>query len=360
MKICIVTYDEYINIPYVQKYEELLKKHNIEYDIILWNRSEESTEVFDRDNSVYIFRSKTKKSKLSKVVPFVKWRKFVLGIIRKNKYDRLIILTTIPAVLISRCLINRYVKRFVFDIRDYTYENNKMYKMIVNKLIRASYITTISSQGFYKWLNRYDNILINHNISNSEMNEKECGDISKKANLTIGFVGGIRYMEENIAIINQLKNNKCLNMLYVGKVHPGNDIQLYCQENNITNVYFKPRYVNKDKPKIYKEIDIINSLYGAKSLEVTTALPNKLYDCVIFKKPIMVSSNTYLEEVVKKYKLGFSIDINKDDITSEINKYLSTFDKKEFIKGCNEFLNNVLLEEKLFFKRIEPFFLDSN
>ena len=48
---------------------------------------------------------------------------------------------------------------------------------------------------------------------------------------------------------------------------------------------FKGEFKNEDKPEIYREIDFINAIYGNKSLEVTTALPNRLYDGILFKKP---------------------------------------------------------------------------
>ncbi len=41
---------------------------------------------------------------------------------------------------------------------------------------------------------------------------------------------------------------------------------------------------------------MINSIYGNDSLEVTTALPNRLYEACMFKKPIISSRDTYLGE----------------------------------------------------------------
>ena len=82
------------------------------------------------------------------------------------------------------------------------------------------------------------------------------------------------------------------------------DLEGYCKRNNIKNVVFKGEFKNEDKPEIYREIDFINAIYGNKSLEVTTALPNRLYDGILFKKPIIASKGTYLGEVIKKY--GFN------------------------------------------------------
>ena len=66
-------------------------------------------------------------------------------------------------------------------------------------------------------------------------------------------------------------------------------------------LHFEGVYQNKEKPDIYKKIDLINAVYGNESLIVTTSLPNKLYDCIVFKRPIIVHSGTYLSEIVNEY-----------------------------------------------------------
>lgn len=356
MRICIVTYDEYANIPYICKYETLLKKYNINYDIVLWNRTNQGNKKAKHVNNIYEFSSETRKSKLSKVVPFIKWRRFLLKILRKNRYDKLIIVTTIPGVLISKYLFKNYRDKYLFDIRDYTYEGFNLYKNVVDKLVEYSSITSISSEGFMQWLKPNSKVVLNHNISNESTETSKICSLKNIKKLTIGFVGGIRYFNENIAIINSLKNNDKFVVSYIGKVHPGNDLQEYCSENNINNVLFGQRFKNEEKPIIYKNIDIINAVYGSNSLEVKTALPNKLYDCIIFKKPIIVSKGTYLEKIVKKYKLGFSVDIKKDNILDEINTYIDNFNENVFLEGCNKYLNKVMQEENNFINRVEEFF----
>lgn len=355
LRVCIITYDEYINIPFIMKYEDILKQKDIPYDVIFWDRRNNNLGQSYLQKNHYIFKSITKKSKISKIVPFLKWRNFVFKILKKNKYDKLIIITTIPGLLIQGYLINKYREKYLLDIRDFTYENFRFYKEMVMNLIKHSEITMISSEGFKNWLKISDKICLTHNISNIEKESKiENIDINKN-NIVIGFVGGIRFYNENCKLINALKDKYNIQLLYVGKVHPGIYLENYCKLHNIGNVLFEPAYTNDEKPGIYEKIDIINAVYGANTQVVKTALPNKLYDCILFKKPIMVSKGTYLSEIVEKYHLGFSVDIDQNDIYDSLISYLDKFDSNKFLNGCKNYKEVVIKEEKYAKDRIENF-----
>lgn len=352
-RICIVTYDEYINIPYIQKYECILRNNQIEYDIILWDRRNETVE---KNENHYVFKYKTQKSKLSKLIPFFKWRKFALKVLKSRNYDKIIVLTTIPAVLISTYLLSG--KKYLLDIRDYTYEYIPFFKGIEDKLIFNSALTTISSKGFFEWIKAADNVKVTHNISNIDKETEPHFTWNKQKVIRIGFIGGIRYEYENKRIIDQLKNNLKVELHYIGKTHPGIRLREYCKVQNIENVYFGEAYMNKDKPLIYQSIDIINAVYGSATKVVTTALPNKLYDCILFKKPIIVSSGTYLANVVEKYHIGFSIDIEKDDIWKSLNEYINLFNEDEFLEGCEKLKRLVIKEEEDVNLAIKQFILE--
>lgn len=354
MKVCIVTYDEYINIPYISKYERLLQQYKIEYDVILWDRRNALAKDTMPEN-YFVFKSKIKKSKVSKVIPFYKWKKFTLNILETINYDKVIVLTTLPAILISKFLLNRYHDMFLLDIRDFTYENLNLYKKWVDKLVSESAMTFISSEGFKSWLSDSKKLNLTHNISNIEK-EKQITQLKlNKSNLVIGFVGGIRYYKENCKIINNLKNRLNIQMLYVGKTHAGIELEKYCEKRNIYNVSFRPAYLNEEKPSIYEDIDFINSIYGSGNQVVKTALPNKLYDCILFKKPIIVSTGTYLAKIVNEYNLGFDVDIDKNNLYVKLLEFVEEFDDQLFLEGCNALRNKVLQEEKYAEKKFIEF-----
>lgn len=137
------------------------------------------------------------------------------------------------------------------------------------------------------------------------------------------------------------------------------DLEGYCKRNNIKNVVFKGEFKNEDKPEIYRKIDFINAIYGNKSLEVTTALPNRLYDGILFKKPIIASKGTYLGEVVDKYKLGIVVNVNdmEELVMNQINMYIRDFNNIDFFIGCNLFSKDVFREQSIFMNKIKVFIL---
>ena len=102
-------------------------------------------------------------------------------------------------------------------------------------------------------------------------------------------------------------------------------------------------------------IDIINSIYSLNSQEVQPAIPNRLYDAALFKKPIITAKGTYLSEIVEEYKLGFCIDIFNDDIKKCLNEYINSFDPQKFTKNCNKFLDEVYRDEENCNERVTKF-----
>lgn len=337
MRYLIVTYDDYFNIPYIRFYEDYLKKHHHAYDIVLWNRSRQQVNI----PNAYVFTGRDHPSKLGKIAPFLKWRNFVLALLKNQKYDRLIILTTMPAVLLADKLLGEYRNRFWFDIRDFTYENIPFYKKLVGKLVHAATAVSISSPAFRTFLPESDKIHLTHNISNQDAAQAHCSlDVNTKP-IHIGFVGGIQFEQQNKLLLQQFANNPNYHLKYVGKSHLGCDLEPFCQKRGIQNAEFHPAFTNDQKPAIYQDIQLINCVYGNHNQVVRLLLPNRLYDCVLFKKPIIVSKGTYLEQVITQYHLGLAVDVENDNVVQAVTAYLENFDRIAFEAGCCQFLARV-------------------
>ena len=54
--------------------------------------------------------------------------------------------------LFKRFLERSYKDKFILNIRDYFFENNKLIKYRMKKIVDASRLTTLSSEGFLKFL----------------------------------------------------------------------------------------------------------------------------------------------------------------------------------------------------------------
>lgn len=354
MKVLIVDTVSYDRAPYLKYYIDACEEKKVDYDLFLWNRNQ--TGGLTKNGNIYTMNSICPfgGSKLKKIIPMLRYRNALMKVMKRNQYTHLVLINTLAPVMISNYVLKHYNQKYILDIRDYTYERIKKYKDIETKLIEHSYFTTISSRGFLHFITPSNKIIVNHNISNLDKIE-DTVTLNKNEKITIGFVGSVRYPEVNKALIKAVKDNSQYVLEYVGPEVDGCNLDEFCRKNNVKNVVFKGKFLNDQKPEIYKNIDMINSLYGDFSLEVTTAIPNRYYDALIFKKPIITSKKTYLGELVERKFVGISIDIEKEDFSSSLNDFLKKFDADTFIINCNRELQSIVKEQKQFQQHIASF-----
>jgi glycosyltransferase involved in cell wall biosynthesis len=354
MKVLIVDTVSYNRAPYLQYYIDACEEKKVDYDLFLWNR--DRTGGLQKDGNIYTMNSICPfgGSKFKKIIPMLRYRNALLKVIKKNQYTHLVLINTLAPVMISSYVLKYYDQKYILDIRDYTYEKIKKYKAIETQLIDHSYFTTVSSRGFLQFVTPSDKIVINHNISNLDKIEDDV-TLDKNKKITIGFVGSVRYPEVNQKLITAVQNDPRYILEYVGPEVDGCNLEGFCKEHGIKNVIFKGKFSNGQKPEIYKHIDMINSLYGDFSLEVTTAVPNRYYDALIFKKPIIASKGTYLGELVEENSVGIVVDIKKDNLQKRIENYLDSFNVKGFSYNCNKSLEKCINEQHRFEKNVLRF-----
>ena len=361
MKIGIVCFWDRAATPYLEKYERMLEAKGLDYEVIFWNRTGVQREQLVSKELEVVNECST--NSLHKILDFISWRSRIIGILKRKKYDFLIILTTYPAVLLSGYLKRHYKNQYIFDIRDYSMEKNLPFRNIVNKLIDKSMFTTISSKGYMRWLKPSDKIIPNHNITYYEENYEKNIKLKSSDKLNFTFVGNVRLDKQTKAALLNLKNSNRYVSGFVGRILPMCNILKLCRDNNIENVYFEGQFTNKDKQTIYRNIDLINAIYANDDKKIrladSTPLPNRVYDAAIFKCPIVASKGTYLAELIDEYYLGFSVNGFDNDIEKQFDMFIETFDEKMFREGCKRFLKTVLEEEKIFmnkfYKVIENF-----
>lgn len=119
-KICIVTMGNIYLVPYLQTYTN---KINSPISIIYWDRA--NLNETDDKNTLYRFQHGFK-SKVEKVQGYLKYRSFVKKILSEQNYDIVIFLQTLSGLLLSDFLLKKYKNKYIIDVRDYTYEHNKV------------------------------------------------------------------------------------------------------------------------------------------------------------------------------------------------------------------------------------------
>lgn len=358
MKILIVDTVSFNRAPYLKWYIDACKKNNVDFDLFLWDRTK--TSHLEKDGNMFVFHHKCEfgGNKIKKILPMILYRKKLLQTIKIGQYTHLILINTLAAVMISNFVLNNFDGKYIMDIRDYTYEKYEIYQKIENKLIEHSAFTTLSSRGFLKFIKPNNKIIINHNIGKTDFKIQK-PTLNAKEVVKIGFIGSVRYKKENLNLINALGNNNDYKLIYIGEHVAGCDLESECIKNEIKNVSFIGKYNNDEKPKLYENVDIINSLYGNFSLETTTAIPNRLYDALLYMKPIITTENTYLSEVVKKYGIGISLpgsqNYNQKEYRRKIKDYIKNFEPVTFINNAEKLLKIVMNEQEIYRAKIDEF-----
>ena len=357
----ICFWDRYAT-PYLSKYESLLDEQNAEYEVVFWNRLTEPAETTVTQEGHFVYINKFCKEGKAKITSFVGWRHECIKILRQKKYDNLILLSTVPAILLEDYVLRYYKNRYIFDIRDYTLEANWLFRKMVMMLVKNSCLTPISSKGYLTWLDPSDKFMVNHNITIGNSINLDVPDFAEDKPIRFSFVGNVRLDTQTRAMLITLGKSRQIEQHYYGCVLANCDIEQIVQDLQLTNVVLHGPFNRDDKNEIYRNTDFINTVYANAEREEdiplgdSTPLPNRLYDALVFYRPLVTSKGTYLAKLADEYHLGVNINGFDKNIERQIVDYIRHFDKRLFKNGCDRLRKEVMAEEERFVNTITKIF----
>lgn len=260
----------------------------------------------------------------------IKWVKEVLYLYKQEN----VIFYSFGFMLTLSLKING-CKNYIYEIADIMYGYKKLHpfvpilKLIDKNFIKSSLLTVMTSDGFANffyndhWPN---NILIQRNKLDKFFNDVERPNIINNKgmdNIVFSYVGSFRYPDTVFRFAK-----------IIGEFYPQHEFHFYGDSvlvNEVINIckkynnvkYFGPFKNPDDLSKIYNKIDIVVACYETQNLNERIAEPNKLYESLFFKKPIIVSENTYLSEKVKRLDCGYIINAYDNE---SIIKFINTLD----------------------------------
>lgn len=332
--------------PYLNRYTESLESSNTKYEVLYWNR-EGSNKMFPENYIGYVKKSRLNKSIYHKIFDFIGYKLWLNIKLKRTKYDKLIVLSTLSGIISFEFLVNKYKDKYIFDIRDYSYEHNRIFYLIEKKIIENSYFTCISSEGFKNFLPQDYTYLSVHNFNVKDIHSIE--NFSKKSKgqkLNLVWMGAVRYFSHQKKIIDKLKNDPRFNLIYHGSGADLDEYVKYCNDKKVKNIVFTGEYSNVQKHNLIAGADIINNSYmTSKIMEVKYAISNKYYDGIIYKVPQLVEEDTYKATKVKTNGLGVAIDPDDNDFADKLYNYYFSIDEKAFNSSCDKELSKLLSED---------------
>lgn len=334
--------------PYVNYYIDILNQAQIPFEIISWDKRGLN------ENVTYAYRYKTRDGQLlKKTIGYIGFRNYVLHICKMRKYDKLIVFTLAPALLIKDYLVKNYAGKFILDIRDDTVLRRYAGKKI-KALVDSAIGVVTSSHEFDVWLGS-DTIMCHNVDANIVKDVVEKGKypcpVKKRddAFRRIMFAGSLNEWNINLKILQSMKNNPDVIFIYhTPDVAVKKNLTSYCEAESVENVLFFGEYKKSEIYDMYRnEADFANCIRCESEVN-RNALPNKLYDAMLSGVPILVlAHNKAICDYVKKYHLGLIFNDEQDFIDNFIQQS-KVFDYDLFATGRMQFLQKILDECTLF------------
>lgn len=357
MKVLVIGFSNLRYMPYLYKYTEIMDETDVEYDIVYWDRDGLNDLPTDERFFCFKFIADLNKSKFKKVKEFLLFREYVQKILSKKTYDKLIVLTTIPGILLVDVLMKKYKKNYILDFRDLTHEYLWFYRMMVNRLAHNSWRVMISSEGFKRFLPQKINYISSHNIQTkiaAEVAGSRTGKVDS-GKLRIVFYGIVRQVEFNCRLVNCFGNDDRFEIFYRGR--GGSDVdklKIYCENQGYSNVYFTGIYLPDQKSNILNEANLINNIYE-NDWSMSYATANKFYDGCVHKVPQLVNRDSHMAELVERYQIGMVIEPDKAEVANAIFEWYQNIDWEQFDLNCTKVLEEVYKDEAVFKEEVRNY-----
>ena len=338
--------------PYLKRYTERLERVHAEYEVLFWNRAGLSLDVPDNYH-YYDSPSDESLGMARKLVDFYGFRRWLYRYLKKNHTDGLILLSTLSGLLLYP-KAKKYP--YIFDIRDYSFENISVFRKIEKKVIKNSSFTCISSEGFRAFLPEHPYVIA-HNFNRNEIpetnSESGCGDP-----IRIVWNGTVRFFDYQKKYLDVFGNDPRFQLIYHGT---GVDLELfkqYCVDHDIRNVLFTGAYDNKNKASLLQNADVLNNCYGGRDGdELRYAISNRFYDGLVYRIPQIVEPDGYKAGVTEKNGVGLALPPDSD-ANDVLYNYLQNLNRDKFESSCRTLLEKIIREDDLYINRIDQFIME--
>ncbi|AII13937.1 glycosyltransferase, family 1 [Campylobacter iguaniorum] len=292
-----------------------------------------------------------------RIITYFRMIKQLYRIFQQNKSDIIIVNNIDILIIFKICTcFSRITTKIILEISDllgYNYRNSfksEIIRFIERYIFRYVDKLIVTSPKFYdiyykKIFKKDYFILENKPLLNMLPSKIEKVNNQK---IVIGIVGLLLQGKPYKALFDVIKGDNRFEVHIYGKGIYEYLIKEYSKTyENIK--YFGEYNFFKDSAKIYGSIDILYMSYDTTSWDSFNnkiALPNKFYEAMYFRVPIITSSETYLGELVEKYKIGKTIkccdggEILNALIDINLNQISRNFDKisKDIYLGDNDYI----------------------
>jgi len=319
----------------LEKYVDYLEEVNIPYLTICWDRLGNKIET---TNKFYFKRPSEYGKRYGNVLGLIGFNRYIFKVLWENRKRYNVIHacdfdTVIPAVLMH--ILTR--KKVIYDIFDWYVDSRNvkgLFKHIIHFLeffnIKLSEVVMICEEERRRQIiYKPKQLWILPNIPNFK---DEMTGYKKNERLTIGYVGILGSGRGLENLIRYAKETGKINLKIGGFGELETLLQDYKSYPNI-EYYGSVPYVKA--LQILNSTDVIYAMYEKVNKNHILAAPNKYYEGLYLKKPIITTVGTIVGEKTAKYNTGFVIAETYDDLMNLIGSIDDTLIAEKSINAAN-------------------------
>ena len=355
-KIAILSAVNIKHMSLISLYTDILDERGIPYDVIYMDKYGEREEIGAQ--TVYRYENiiNHEWSRRKKILRYFRFFKYAKKVLEKNRYDFIIVWNDVAITMFGLYLAHRWSGRYCLNIRDYNGEKKWYVYNIFQKAIASSAFTTISSEGFKTFLPKH------HYISLYSYNESLLSEMSprnKKRDLKkpirISFVGNVRFLPINKQLINVFKNDDRFEFHYHGT--NAEKVEAYAREIGAKNVVCSGNFPVEETKDYLETTDIVNNVFGNGTYGVKTLTSIRLFHAAYLNVPIMVSANTYMQEITERFGIGYTVEKIDEELPEKVYKWYSELEMSTLLKGSAELLSEAKEANVTFKKEVEKWII---
>lgn len=349
MKIGIITPANLWNCPYVDIYRRILDKERVRYDIITWCRDGKN------EDGCIQFKSQKIRNSVQKLFSYFAFASFLRRTIKANKYDKLIVFTPQTGIFISSFLKKYYKRRYIFDYRDLSIEQKWYFQKPFFRVLDNSSANVISSPGFTRCLPVHE-YLLSHNFDinavKNSIGKRDDAQFGSEDMINVLTIGAIRDYSSNVQVLDALANKTHFNIRFVGKGGAAVLLKEHSEQHRIKNVSFVDFYRKPEEAEYVMQSTFINIFYPRK-ITHDTAMSNRFYNSLIYKRPMIVTKDTCQGDFAEKYNVGVTLS-DCCNIENELIAFMRQ-DYDAYAERCDQLLVKFLQDYELFEKTVIAF-----
>lgn len=349
MRILIIGPGKLKYMPYLHFYLDSMDRGANDIHVAYWNRDEKSEDISSYNGLIlhefkcFMVNDAPLKVKFKM---FKKYRGFCKEILKRNSFDRLIILHTLPGLMLFDSLVGRYKNKYILDYRDSTYETKSFFRFLVGRLVKCSYCTFVSSDDFRRYLPETERkkTYTSHNLLEDSLNHRDYTKI-KSERIRLAFWGFVREIEVNKQIIDKISQDLRFELHFYGREqYDALELKKYTMHIGASNIFFHGEYTPDERYYFVEETDLIHNLFGKDNRNMSFAMSNKYYDSIIFRIPQVCQIGSFMGRMCTEHEVGIMVDPSEIDFCDRLYSYYKGLDWSNFIASCDKELDRVLCE----------------